>query len=75
VGLLEVLCHDQDRRVIGVAAISVALPDLQGEGEGGVGDVEQVQHRTQQGPLPDPILHVHDVGHLAVPDYALLCVG
>jgi hypothetical protein len=49
--LLVVLCHDQDRRVVRLAAVPVALPDLQGEGE--VQDGEQVQHRAQQRPLPD----------------------
>jgi hypothetical protein len=31
--LFVVLCHDPDRRVVSLAAVLVALPDLQGEGE------------------------------------------
>jgi hypothetical protein len=68
--LLNILGKDPDSRVVGVAAVAVGLLDLQGKGK--VEDVEQVQHRPKQGPLPDPVLHVNDVRHLAVPQHALL---
>jgi hypothetical protein len=69
--LLDILGHDPDSRIVGVAAVAVGLPDIQGEGE--VEDVEQVQHRAKQGPLPDPV--PDDVRHLAIPYQALLRVG
>jgi hypothetical protein len=71
--LLDILGHNPDSRVVCIAAVAVELPDLQGKGE--VKDVEQVQHRAKQGPLPDPVLHVHVVRHLAVPHYTLPRVG
>jgi hypothetical protein len=67
-GFLVVLCHYPDGRVVRVAAVPVAVPDLQGEGQ--VRDVEQLEHRAQQRLLPDAVLHVYHAGHLAVPDHA-----
>jgi hypothetical protein len=68
-GFFVVLGHQPDGRVVGIAAVPVAVPDLQGEGQ--VRDVEQVEHRAKQGPLPDVVLHVYHAGHLAVPDHRL----
>jgi hypothetical protein len=68
-GFVVVLGYHPNGRVIGIAAVPVAVPDLQGEGQ--VGYVEQVEHRAQQGPLPDAVLHVYRAGHLAVPDHTL----